>query len=54
MQVFVCFVASMHSFGIFLALTGLIISRLKESDDGIEMSRTEGSWFGKAIHLIFN
>ena len=41
------FAGSMHSFGSLGALTGLIIARLKESDDRLQLTKDEETWFGR-------
>ena len=46
-QVFVAFVGTMHSFGSLGALTGLIIARLKESNENFQLTKDEETWFGK-------
>ena len=40
------FAGTMHSFGSLGALTGLIIARLKESHDDLQLTKDEETWFG--------
>ena len=41
------FVATLHSFGSFAAVTGSIIAKLKEESSTIHMTQDEETWFGK-------
>ena len=44
---FVSFVANLHSFGSFAAITGSIIAKLKEESSPIHMTQDEETWFGE-------
>ena len=41
----------MHSNGCNVAMTGLIIARLKETGIPVEMTANEESWFGKERYM---
>ena len=41
------FIATLHSFGSFAAVTGSIIAKLKEESSPIHMNQDEETWFGK-------
>ena len=45
-QVFVALVINLHSNGCNAAMTGLIISRLKDESSIMKMTPEEESWFG--------
>ena len=48
------FVATLHSFGSFAAVTGSIIAKLKEESSTIHMTQDEETWFGKLSLGIFS
>ena len=49
-QVFVALVINLHSNGCNAAMTGLIISRLKDESSIMKMTPEEESWFGTSYN----
>ena len=49
-QVFAALVINLHSNGCNAAMTGLIISRLKDESSIIKMTPEEESWFGMSCN----
>ena len=53
LQIFVTFAINLSALpiGTNISLTGILLSRLRETDNDIQLTKDEESWFGNEINL---